>query len=127
MLPLQPMGWLGKLLGGERVVPHSVKTRADFEDLTSDGRPTVLYVWGESCGPCKRMSQEVVAAATKHVGRVQFAEMSTSADHGILSELAIRATPTVIVFDGSNEVGRVTGFRPAGWFDEMIQTEFPDL
>jgi hypothetical protein len=32
----------------------------------------------------------------------------------------------VIIFEGGKELGRVTGFRPGSWFDEMIETEFPD-
>lgn len=122
------MGFLGKIFGArERVSPEHVESQADFERVFSPtGGPAVLYVWGDSCGPCKRMSHEVVEAATKHAGRVRFAEISTTAEPGLLAGLEVRATPTVIVYDGDEEIGRVTGFRPAGWFDEMIATEFGD-
>jgi hypothetical protein len=43
-----------------------------------------------------------------------------------LFELAVRATPTLLVFRAGAEVGRMTGFRPEGWFDAMIATEFPE-
>jgi hypothetical protein len=38
----------------------------------------------------------------------------------------VRATPTILVFDGGVEIGRMAGYRPAAWFDDMIATEFPD-
>lgn len=122
------MGILDKLFGGgERVTPDHVESLADFERIVKGaGGPAVLYVWGDSCGPCKRMSHEIVAAATKHAGRVKFAELSTSGDRALLGALEIRATPTIIVYDEGEELGRQTGFRPASWFDEMVATEFPD-
>jgi thioredoxin-like negative regulator of GroEL len=122
------MGLLSKLFGGgEQVTPDHIETAEDFDRIIKDaGGPAVLYVWGDSCGPCKRMSHEVVAAATKHAGRVRFAEISTTADRALLGALGVRATPTVIVYDRGEELGRETGFRPAGWFDEMVAAEFPE-
>ncbi len=122
------MGLLGKLFGArERVVPDHVETLADFERVVKQaGGPAVLYVWGDACGPCKRMTHEIVEAASRHAGRVRFAELSTDGDSALLGALQIRATPTVIVFDGGEEIGRQTGFRPASWFDEMVAAEFPD-
>jgi thioredoxin-like negative regulator of GroEL len=126
------MGILDKLFGArererERVVPDHVGTLEDFERVVKQaGGPAVLYVWGDACGPCKRMSHEVVAAATKHAGRVRFAELSTSGDRALLAALEIRATPTLIVYDAGEELGRQTGFRPASWFDEMVAAEVPE-
>jgi thioredoxin-like negative regulator of GroEL len=133
------MGFLGKLLGGTstgdgskggeskaaRVVPEHIETAADFERVVAAGEgPTVLYVWGSGCGPCRQMSQEIVAAATKHAGRVRFAELSTEGDRTLLSALEVRSTPTVIVYEDGDEIGRQVGFRPAAWFDEMVEAEF---
>ena len=121
------MGFIGKLFGvRERVAPEHVETVEDFDRVVKGEGPAVLYVWGSSCGPCQRMSHEVVEAATRHAGRVRFAELSTTADRALLTALEIRATPTVIVYDNGEEIGRQTGFRPASWFDEMVATEFPE-
>ncbi len=119
------MGLLGKLFRErERVVPEHVETFDDFQRVTlQPPGPLVLYVWGPSCGPCQRMTHEVTGAATKHRGRVRFAEVSTTADPVLLEMLEVRATPTVIVYDQGEEVGRETGFRPASWFDAMIDAE----
>lgn len=47
------------------------------------------------------------------------------ADPKLLARLDVRSTPTLIVFDRGEELGRTVGFRPAAWFDHMIETEFP--
>ena len=121
------MGIFGKLFGArERVAPEHVESLEDFERVVKREGPAVLYVWGSSCGPCQRMSHEVVEAATRHAGRVRFAELSTSGDRALVAALDIRATPTVIVYENGEEIGRQTGFRPASWFDEMVTAEFPE-
>jgi thioredoxin-like negative regulator of GroEL len=44
----------------------------------------------------------------------------------LIAKLGVRATPTILVFERGQEVGRMAGFRPEGWFDDMIATEFPE-
>ena len=47
-------------------------------------------------------------------------------DFALLGELGVRATPTRIVVEGGEELGRKTGFRPKSWFKGLIDTEFPE-
>ena len=53
-------------------------------------------------------------------------EINTDAEPALLRSLGVRATPTLIMYEGGNEVGRMSGFRPEGWFDAMIEAEFPE-
>ncbi|MGF1468374.1 MAG: thioredoxin family protein [Sandaracinaceae bacterium] len=121
------MKWLTNLLtGGERVVPTHVESADDFLSVVErSDKPVLVYVWSETCQPCRKMADEIVATATKHRDAVQVAEVSaSSADPRVLATLKVRATPTVVVFDRGKEMGRVSGFRPRSWFDDMIATEF---
>ena len=40
-------------------------------------------------------------------------------------QLEVRSTPTTLVFDGGEEMGRVLGYRSRSWLGEMIEAEFP--
>jgi len=125
MLPA--MKWLKGLFGGgERVVPTHMASAEDFATFVGrSDRPVLVYVWSETCQPCKKMADEIVATATKHQGAVRVAEVNAgAAEPRLLGTLGVRATPTVVVFDRGKEMGRVSGFRPRSWFDEMIATEF---
>ncbi len=65
--------------------------------------------------------------ATKHAGTVRVVEIDVSqTEPTVFRGLGIRATPTILIYDGGEEFGRTTGFRPRSWFDEMIATEFSD-
>ena len=68
----------------------------------------------------------LIRVATKYDGRIRVAELSTDAEPRLLQKLGVRATPTILVFEHGHEVGRMAGFRPEGWFDDMIATEFPE-
>jgi len=100
---------------------------AAFSDLVvKSDIPVIVDVWSESCAPCKKLVPVLVNVATKHDGRVRVVEINTDAEPALLSRLKVRATPTLIMFERGKEVGRMSGFRPEGWFDEMIDAEFPE-
>jgi len=121
------MGILSTLFGPSRtVLPTPIRDMAAFraEVLDSDV-PVIVDVWSESCAPCRQLAPVLTDVATRHEGRVRVAEVSADSEPALISGLRVRATPTLIIFDRGEEVGRVSGFRPRSWFDEMIEAEFP--
>lgn len=121
------MGWLDKLLGGSdeaRVLPERVRDVATFRRVVLESEtPVIVDVWSPSCGPCKKLEPVLIDVATRHAGKVRVAEIGTDAEPALLARLEVRATPTLVVFDGGKELGRTVGYRPASWFDEMIERE----
>ena len=121
------MSFLSRLFGGPTVDPTSIQTRADFDAwvLGSDV-PVLVDVWSPTCAPCKKLVPVMQELATKHDGRVRVAEINVAAaEPALLAALRVQATPTVIIYEGGEEFGRVKGFRPPSWFHEMIEVEFP--
>lgn len=121
------MGWLSNLFGGEAVPPVALRSLQDFrEHVDAAEGPVILNVWSETCPPCRRLKPVLEKVSTQYAGRVGVVTVGTDAEAPLLRALGVRATPTLIVYNGGEEVGRMTGFRPKGWFDEMIAAEFPD-
>jgi thioredoxin-like negative regulator of GroEL len=123
------MSLLGKIFGARPdVIPTHLETHDDFERLVLQSDvPVLVDVWSETCAPCRQLEPVLIKVATKYSGKLRVAELSTRAEPKLLARLDVRATPTILVFEGGVEIGRMSGYRPAGWFDEMIATEFPDL
>ncbi len=121
------MGWLSAIFGGggKKVMPERVRDLGAFKKLVlKSDRPVIVDVWSPSCGPCKKLEPVLIDVATRYEGRVRVVEIGTpDAEPKLLGRLDVRATPTVIVFHRGQEIGRTTGFRPAEWFDQMIQAE----
>jgi len=122
------MGWLQSLLGGGPTVhPTTIRTLDGLKALVSDfDGPVLVDVWSPSCGPCVKLGPVMTELATKHAGRAKVAEIDVSAaEPALLRELNVMATPTIIIYEGGEEFGRVKGFRPPSWFHEMLDAEFP--
>jgi len=119
------MGFFERLFATAKpVLPTTVRTLSDFErEVQRSEVPVIVDVWGPSCGPCKKLEPVLIEVATKHAGKVKVVEISTDADPRLLGELAVRSTPTLIIYRSGEELGRSTGYRPTAWFDDMIAAE----
>jgi thioredoxin-like negative regulator of GroEL len=121
------MSLMGKLFGSRpTVVPTHIDTRDEFvAQVLESEMPVIVDVWSSTCAPCAKLMPVLERVATKYDGRVRVVELSTEAEPQLLAQLGVRATPTILVYEGGQELGRMAGFRPEGWFDDMIATEFP--
>jgi len=122
------MGLLSWLTGGDKVHPTAIRTLPEYKEQVEDtDLPVILEVWSDSCPPCRRMIPVLDQVATRYDGKVRVVTVGTDADMPLLRKLGVRSTPTLIIYDGGEELGRQVGFRPAGWFDQMLKAEFPHV
>ena len=86
---------------------------AQFSDtvLKSD-KPVLVDFWAPWCGPCKMVAPEVEAVAKSFDGRAVVAKVNVDEQQELASRYNVMSIPTLIVFKGGDEVGRITGFRP---------------
>jgi thiol-disulfide isomerase/thioredoxin len=123
------VGFLSKLFTGRpEVLPTPISSLAEFRQTVLERDiPVIVDVWSPTCAPCKKLAPVLVEVATRYADRVGVVEINAAAaERALLNRLGVRATPTLIIYDGDEEFGRATGFRPRGWFDEMIAAEFPE-
>ncbi|MFO0564099.1 MAG: thioredoxin family protein [Polyangiaceae bacterium] len=122
------MGLLSALFGPKHeVLPVHIESEADFErEVGRSDVPVILDVWSEGCAPCRQLGPVMTELSTRYEGRVKVAELSTSGPVGLLRRLRVAATPTILIFRDGEELGRVVGYHPRSWFDEMIAAEFPE-
>lgn len=122
------MGLLDWVLrGSKKVMPERVRDLATYERvvLRSD-KPVIVDVWSPTCAPCKKLEPVLVDVATRFADRVKVVEIGVGdTDPRLLEKLQVRSTPTLIIVDGGQEIGRQSGWRPAEWFEQMIEAEFP--
>ena len=119
------MGFMDKLFGPKsNATPfHVVDANFRNEVLNHEG-PLILDVWGPNCAPCQRLAPVMQSLAKQYDGQVKVCELNAAEAPRSASKLGVRGTPTVLVYRRRAEIGRVVGYHPKTYFDQMIETEF---
>ena len=101
---------------------------AAFDSLAKAGAagPAVTLVdfTARWCPPCKTLERVLEALAAEYAGRVRFVAVDVNDEPALADRFDVRAMPTLVVWRGGREVGRVIGSRPrafvAGVLDRAL-------
>lgn len=94
--------------------PLAVRTAEDFAELIGTSPvPVLIDFWATWCGPCRMVAPELEKLARERPGALVIAKVDTDALPQVAGRFDIRSIPTLILFRGGRESGRVSGALPA--------------
>ncbi|MCW5720124.1 MAG: thioredoxin TrxC [Devosia sp.] len=86
--------------------------------------PVLVDVWAPWCGPCRMMAPEFAAAAGALEPEIRLLKLNSEQEQGVASRLGIRGIPTMLLYAGGREIGRISGAMTmqqiVGWTREQL-------
>jgi len=84
-------------------------TEANFDRLSSSGRPMFVDFWATWCGPCRIMEPLVEKLAAKYSDRVLFGKVNVDEEMSISSRYEVLSIPTFMIFKNGQPMDAVIG------------------
>jgi thioredoxin 1 len=87
-------------------------TDRDFEEqVLRSNTPVLVDFWAEWCGPCHMVAPVVEEIARERAGELRVAKLNIDDSPYTAQQFGVMSIPTLILFIGGEERGRVIGAR----------------
>jgi len=98
----------------------------DERVLAASG-PVLVDVWAPWCVPCRRVEPIIAEAAARYGDRLECVRLNADEATDLVGRYQILTLPTVILFTGGAEAGRIRGVpkpkKLSGLIDSVISSE----
>ena len=99
---------------------NDVTDQSFEQDVLKSDQPVLVDFWAEWCHPCKALAPAVEKVAEEYQGKAKVVKLNVDDNNETGMRFGVRGIPTLIVFNGGNEVDRVVGTTSKENISRMI-------
>jgi len=96
------------------------------EEILKSRRPVVAYFWAPWCKFCSTMTPRFEKLVDNFKGNVKFCRIDIEKNENLAKKNNLKGIPTIILYHGSREVGRIIGVESEDVLLEKIESHLGD-
>ncbi len=96
-------------------------TKATFDDMIADSKPSVVDFWAPWCGSCRAVAPVIDELGEEYAGRVHVCKVNVDDERKLTERYRVMTLPTVAVFKGGKLLAKSIGVKSKAEFEEMIE------
>ena len=82
------------------------------EEVLSSDIPVMVDFWATWCGPCQMIAPVIEEIAAEYGDTIKVCKVNVDEEPDLAREYGVMSIPTIIKFEGGEEVARVIGAVP---------------
>ncbi|ETY75577.1 thioredoxin [Lactiplantibacillus fabifermentans] len=102
-------------------------TAAQFDQVATDTKLTVVDLWADWCGPCKMQTPALEALDEEYDGQIKFASLDIDANPGVAEKFDIMSIPALVIFKNGQPTEKVVGFHPQAALKKYLDQKLAEV
>lgn len=97
-------------------------TSENYNELVTNGKPTLIDFWATWCGPCKRLAPTIEELAAQYGDRVNIGKCDVEEDEQLAMQYQVSSIPTIVFLNKQGELfKRLVGLQTKATLAENIE------
>ena len=95
-----------------------------FGDLINNSEvPVLVDFYADWCGPCKMAAPIIDELSEEYKGKAEIGKVDVDANNEVAAKYGVMSIPTVIMFNGGEEVDRKIGFAGKDGYVQLLDAQ----